>query len=91
MTAQTDIVNDWHRLFDELGPEHKIILQQTLNTPSFEILLNLYERDVLARLQNLSTNHEATEFKHKYIVLKLKSEFAESLNHFIKTLNIQPT
>ena len=88
MTAQTEHTNDWHRIMDEVPIEMQMVLRQTLPTPGMERLMNLYSRDIEERLKNLDVSREATEFKQKYIMLKLQSEFAESFLHFVKTLTI---
>jgi hypothetical protein len=83
--------NEWNSILDELPPEHKVILQQSLPTSSFRLLLDTYIREHNDRLKNISLDRDDKEFKQKYILLKQQSELAEGLLNFVQTLNIKPT
>ena len=78
---------DWNRYVDELGPEHKIILQSTLPTASFGFLLEACIRDCKIRLTQLDLSRDPTEFKQKYHSIKLQQELAESQLEFVKSLS----
>lgn len=83
------MITDWHRHFESLSAEHKIVLKSTLATPSFGLLLSLYRDEFYQTLQQLDTEREAIEFKHQYELLKLQGDLADGLLHFIQSLNIE--
>lgn len=88
---ETVFANEWNAILDEMPTEHKLILQQSLPTPSFKLLLDTYIRERQAKLQHVSITRDDKDFKQHYILLKQQSELAENLLSFVQTLNIQPT
>ena len=80
-------LTDWQRLTDELGAEHKVILQGTLPTPSFAFLLEASIRDCKLRLLEIDLSRDATDFKQRYHSIKLQQDMAESLLEFVKSLS----
>ena len=82
-------INEWHRLLEQIGLEHKVILQQTLNTPSFGFLLEAKKRDCQIRLANLDTNRDDAEFKQKYVRIKLEEELADSFLKFVQSISAE--
>lgn len=88
---ETTFANEWNAILDEMPTEHKLILQQSLPTPSFKLLLDTYIRERQAKLQHVSIARDDKDFKQQYILLKQQSELAENLLSFVQTLNIQPT
>jgi len=91
MTTDIVFLNEWNAILDELPSEHKFILQQSLPTPSFKLLLDTYIREHQAQLQNISITRDDKEFKQHYTLIKQQSELAEGLLNFVQTLNIKPT
>lgn len=81
------VLADWQRYADELGDEHKIILQGTLPTPSFAFLLKASIRDCKLRLIQLDLNRDPIDFKQRYHSIKLQQDLAESLLEFVKSLS----
>lgn len=77
---------DWHRYADALGDEYKVILQGTLPTPAFGLLLEACIHDCKLRLLELDLSREAISFKQHYHSIKLQQELAESLLEFVKSL-----
>lgn len=80
-------ITDWQRYADELGDEHKIILQSTLPTPSFAFLLEASIRDCKFRLIQLDLNRDPIDFKQRYHSIKLQQDLAESLLEFVKSFS----
>ena len=80
-------LTDWVRLTDELGAEHKAILQGTLPTLSFIFLLKASIRDCKLRLLEIDLDREAIDFKQRYHSIKLQQDMAESLLEFVKSLS----
>ena len=80
-------LNDWERLANELGAEHKAILRGTLPTPSFAFLLEASIRDCKLRLTQLDLNRDAVDFKQRYHSIKLQQDLAESLLEFVKSFS----
>lgn len=79
-------LNDWTRYMDELGPEHKAILQSTLPTISFTFLLEACIRDCKLRLTQLDLARDPVDFKQRYHSIKLQQDLAESQLEFVKSL-----
>lgn len=82
---------EWDEVMDQLQQEHRMILAQTLPTPSFKMVLEMYVQIQRKQLQHISTTREPTDFKHYYEMLNLKAEVVEELLSFVNSLTIKPT
>ncbi len=79
--------NDWVRYVEILGVEHQAILQSTLPTMSFTLLLNACVQDCKTRLAGMDLSRDAIDFKQRYHSIKLQQDLAESLLEFVKSLS----
>lgn len=84
-------INRWHDLLDEIGAEHKHVLQSTLPTPAFKWLLEAQIRDCKNRLTELDLSREADDFKDRYRSIRLQQDLAEDLLVFVKSLQLSET
>lgn len=82
-------VNEWRDMYDTMAPHHKMIIDQTLPTEAFALLLGIYVKTRKDQLANLDIMRPDADFKDKYRAIKLRQELAEGLANFVKTL--QPT
>lgn len=86
-----DFSFEWDSLLHQLPQEHKMILAQTLTTPSFKMVLEMYVQGQRKQLQEISTSREPIDFKHYYEMLNLKADVIEELLTFVNSLTIEPT
>lgn len=82
-------INEWHRLLESIGVEHKPILQNTLPTNSLGFLLEAKIRDCNDRLAHLDSSGSDAELKQKYQRIQLERELADSFLMFVKSLTAE--